>query len=119
MSLTASEFVTALTAEVPETTATLGRHLADQRSELLLHLLAEDLRLLALDWFGAGQTDALSRLLSVMERGLRDGDENVENAVAVSFVEDLGWWEPEMQPFIQVLPGGMLAEVERQRSHSE
>jgi hypothetical protein len=119
MSLTASEFVTALTAKVPEATTTLSEHLAEQEGELLLHLLAGDLRLLALDWFRAGRTDALGRLLSVMERGLRDGDEYVENAVAVSFVEDLGWWEPGMQPFIKVLPGALVAEVERLRSRSE
>lgn len=119
MPLTVSEFVTALTAEVPETAATLSGHLADQDGELLLHLLTGDLRLLALDWFRAGRIDALGRLLSVLERGLRDGDEYVQNAVAVSFVEDLGWWQSELQPFIEVLPEGLLAEVERQRSHSE
>lgn len=119
MSLTASEFVTALTAEVPEAQTTLVEHLADHEGEVLMHLLAGDLRLLALGWFRVGRTAALRRLLSVLERGLREGDEYVENAVAVSFVEDLGWWEPEMQPFIEVLPEGLLAEVARQRSHVE
>jgi hypothetical protein len=37
----------------------------------------------------------------------------------VCFVEDLGWWDPAMQPFIEVLPEGLLAEVERQRSNSD
>lgn len=118
MSLTASDFIAALTAEVPEAAATLREHLAEQYGDPLLHLLAGDLRLLALDWFRAGRTDALSRLLTLMERSLRDGDEHVENAVAVSFIEDLGWWEPQMQPFIEALPEGLLAEVERQRSQS-
>ncbi|WP_300389881.1 hypothetical protein [uncultured Nocardioides sp.] len=119
MSLTASQFVSALTAQAPETVTTLSEHLADQEGELLLHLLVGDLQILALDCFRTGRTDTLSRLLSVLERGLRDGDEYVENAVAVSFVEDLGWWDPAMQPFIEVLPEGLLAEVERQQSRSD
>ena len=117
MSLTASEFVGSLTAQVPETAVTINEHLADQGGELLLHLLMGDLRLLAIEWFRTGQTDALERLFSVLEQGLGRGDEYVANAVAVSFVEDLGWWEPETQPLVDALPAGLLAEVERQRSN--
>jgi hypothetical protein len=116
MSLATSKFVTVLAAEVPEATDTINAHLADQEGALLLHQLTGDLRLLAIDWFRTGRSDALGRLLSVLERGLREGDEYVGNALAVSFVEDLGWWEPEMEPFIATLPAGLLAEVERQRS---
>lgn len=119
MSLTTSEFVTTLAAEVPETTDTINAHLADQEGELLPHLLMGDMRRLAIDWFRTGRSDALERLLAVLERGLREGDEHVKNAVVVSFVEDLGWWEPEMQPLIETLPAGLLAEVEMQRGHSQ
>ena len=117
MSLTASEFVVSLTAQVPETAVTINQHLADQGGELLLHLLMGDLRLLAIDWFRTGQAEALERLLSVLEQGLVRGDEYVTNAVAVSFVGDSGWWEPETQPLVNALPAGLLAEVERQRSN--
>ena len=82
----------------------------------MLHLLMSDLRLLAIDWFRTGQAETLKRLLSVLEQGLVRGDEYVANAVAVSFVEDLGWWKPETQPLVDALPAGLLAEVERQRS---
>lgn len=116
MPLTASEFVASLSAQVPETAATINEHLADN-GELLLHVLVGDLRLLAIDWFRTDQTDALRRLLSDLEQGVGHGDERVENAIAVSFVEDMGWWEPEMQPFMESLPEGLLAEVERQRSN--
>ncbi len=119
MSLTASEFVIALAAHVPESTVTITEHLADQDGELLLHLLMGDLRLLAIDWFRTGQTDSLERLLTVLEQGVGQGDEYVANAVAVSFVEDLGWWEPEMQPFMDALPAGLLAQVKRQRSNGQ
>ena len=112
MSLTASEFVTSLRADVPETNDTINDHLADQEGELLLHVLTADLRRLAIDWFRTGRIDATERLLSVLDRGFREGDEYVQNAVAVSFVEDLGWWEPEMQPRIETLPGALAHEIE-------
>lgn len=119
MPLTSSEFVTALTAEVPETSGTVCEHFADQEGELLLHLLTADLRRLAIDWFRTGRTDAMERLLSLLERALREGDANVKNAIAVSFVEDLGWWEPEMQPFIATLPGEIANEIERLRRSND
>lgn len=115
MPLAASEFVALLVAEVPETTGMLNEHLADQEGELLLHLFVGDLRLLSIDWFRTGQTAAVVRILSALERGLREGDEYVENAVGVSFVEDLGWWEPDMQPFIENLPGELAKEIETLR----
>ncbi|KRB75113.1 hypothetical protein ASE01_17290 [Nocardioides sp. Root190] len=105
MALTAPEFVSRLSSRVPESSATLREHLDEQEGELLLHLLVGDLRRLALAWFGEGKTDALARLLDEVDTALREGDEYVENAVAVSFVEDLGFWEAEMQPFIEILPG--------------
>jgi hypothetical protein len=74
-----------------------------------------DLRRLALNWFGQGRSEELDRLLGVLETALREGDEMVSNAIAVSFVEDLGWWEPDVQPFIASLPGELANEVRRQQ----
>jgi hypothetical protein len=54
-------------------------------------------------------------LLVVMDKGLREGDEDVENAVAVSFVENTGCWDPAMLPFIATWPEDLKAEAERQR----
>lgn len=116
MALAAAEFVSRLTSRVPESSTTLREHLAEQEGELLLHLLVADLRRLALAWFEEGNTEALARLLDVLDTALREGDEYVENAIAVSFVEDLGWWEPDMQPFITTLPGELANEVERLRN---
>lgn len=47
--------------------------------------------------------------------GLTDGNERVENAVAVSFVEDTGWWDDAMAPFIAAWPEPLRAEARRQR----
>lgn len=115
MPLTPSEFLTALTSQVPETAGTLREHLEDQEGELLLHLLTADLRRLAITWFEEGQTECLDRLLGVVDTALREGDGEVQNAMAVSFVEDTGWWDPEMAPFVAVWPEGLRAEAQHQR----
>ncbi len=94
----------------------VDEHLRDQDGELLLHLLVADLRRFAIATFESGDEDLSHRLLSAMDIGFREGDEEVENAIAVSFVEDTGWWDPAMQPFIASWPNGLQAEVTRQRS---
>jgi hypothetical protein len=99
-------------ARVPEVETTVRQHTDDH--ELLLHLLVADLRRLAIQWWGEGRNEPLERLLRVVEVGLREGDEQVENAVAVSFVEDTGWWDESMQPFIAQWPTGLADEIERQ-----
>jgi hypothetical protein len=47
---------------------------------------------------------------------LQEGDERVENAVAVSFVEDTGWWESDMVAFVASWPTPLRAEADRQRA---
>jgi hypothetical protein len=117
MPLTRLDFVTLVTSRVPEADATVTAHLQDS-GELLLHLLVADLRRLAVQWFDARKNEPLRRLLNVIEAGLREGDEDVENAVAVSFVEDTGWWDESMQPFIAIWPAGLTRELDRQRRAS-
>jgi hypothetical protein len=92
----------------------MREHLEDNEG-VLLHLLSADLRRYAIKAFDTGRTDVLQRLLGVLDRALVDGDEYVNNAVAVSFVEDTGWWEPAMQPFIESWPLSLQAEARRQR----
>lgn len=95
----------------------MTEHLEDYGNELLLHLLVADLRRLAVEWFGDGRNEPLGRLLEVLETGLREGDGDVKNPVVVSFVEDTGWWDESMQPFISLWPTGLADELERQRKH--
>jgi hypothetical protein len=108
---------TAMVAGVDrEAQQVVQEHLEDNDGELLLHLLVADLLRLAHTWFELGMTDALTRLLAVVGAGLTDGDEGVENAVAVSFVEDSGWWDQASQAFIAAWPAALQAEVARQRT---
>lgn len=112
--MTAYDFLSALTSKVPDTQHLVTEHMKDN-DELLLHLLVADLRRYAIEEFDSGRRDELGRLLSVIECALRDGREDVTNAMAVSFVEDTGWWDPGMQPFIDAWPSELRAEVDRQR----
>ena len=94
----------------------MREHLETYDGELLLHVLIADLRRLAVAWFDEGSTDPMQRLLAVLDAGLAEGDERVENAVAVSFVEDAAWWDQPSQAFIATWPAGLAHEVERQRN---
>lgn len=115
VTVTKSDFVAEVIAAVPETQPLLAERLRDQFGELLLHQFVADLRRFAIASFEQGESERMHALLAVMDKALREGDEDVENAVAVSFVEDTGWWEPAMRPFIATWPAGLKAEAERQR----
>lgn len=114
--MTEADFVRSLVDEAPEIRDLIDVHLRDQSGELLLHLLVADVRRVAVDAFQRGDGDLLRRLLDLLDRALREGDELVENAVAVSFVEDTGWWEPAMRPFIDAWPAALRAEALHQQS---
>jgi hypothetical protein len=70
----------------------------------------------AIATFEHGDVELLRSLLAVIDAGLREGDEYVENAVSVSFVENVGWWEPEIQPFLATWPPALQAEADRQKN---
>jgi hypothetical protein len=108
-------FVAEVLHEVPEVQAVVREHLEDNDGEPLLHLLIADLRRYALQAFDAKESDVLGRLLGAVDRAMRDGDDSVENAIGVSFVEDTGWWDDATKPFIAVWPEGLRAEAARQR----
>ena len=65
-----------------------------------------------------GDFDSLQRLLTVLDRGLTQSDDYVSDAIAVCFVEDTGWWDSEMAPFMSTWPAGLVAEAEHQRRMS-
>lgn len=114
LALTATDLRDTLAREVPEIQPVVDEHLEDNDG-LLLHLLTADLRRYAIQSFDSGQGDVLDRLLAVVDVALRDETDDVQNAMAVSFVEDTGCWDPAMQPFVAVWPSSLRAEAERQR----
>lgn len=115
MAMTSADFVDALGTDVPECQPVVAEHLEDNDG-LLLHLLTADLQRFAVQSFEGGQRDVLKRLLALVARALQHGDDDVQNAMAVSFVEGTGWWDSATQPFIATWPAGLRAEVNRQRN---
>jgi len=109
-----SEFATDIIQTLPETQRIVDEHIQFYE-ELLLHVLVADLLRYAIALFEGGDTENLHCLLAVMDRAMREGDPDVENAVAVSFVENTGWWDCATQPFIATWPAALRSGVERQR----
>lgn len=114
MSVSSQALLAELSSTVPESQELVAEHV-EYHQELLLHLLIADLRRMALTMFERGELDPLRRLLAVLDRSLIEGDDSVRNAVAVCFVEDTGWWDPEMSAFMTTWPGALTAEANRQR----
>lgn len=115
MSIAPDDFVARLVERCPEVRPIVDEHFADN-GELLLHPLVADVRRFAIDRFDAHDEAVVERCLSVLSDGLQEGDERVQNAVAVSFVEDTGWWDSDMAAFIVSWPAPLKAEAERQRA---
>lgn len=112
--MTPDDFVEQLKRDVPEVQPLILEHL-DDNDEILLHLLTADLRRHAMEAFDAGRSPELFRLLAVLNAALIEGADDVQNAIAVSFVEDTGWWDPAMQPFIESWPPDLRREADRQQ----
>ncbi len=96
MTKTADLFVEDLVRDCPECVPIIEEHLRDFDGEVLLHLVVADVLRLAIAMFERHNTEGLGRCLSAVAAGLTDGDEYVQNAVAVSFIEDTPWWDEQM-----------------------
>ena len=106
------DFVGELAVAVPESGDVVAEHLADN-DELLLHLLMGDLLRMTVSTYAAGEVAVTDRLLAFVDGCLRDGDEYVVNAVAVSFVEDFGAHPGESDALLERWPPALRAELGR------
>lgn len=112
---TNDNFVERLVAAVPEMQDVVSEHLSDNYEELLLHLLVADLRRAATSAWGADDFELCARLLEFMSSAFETADDDVDNAIAVSFVEHIGAWPEETPDFIASWPEPLLVELDRQR----
>jgi hypothetical protein len=92
-----------LAAAAPALADLLAEHRADQGGELLPHLYMADVT----RWLAAGVESRL--VLAVLERHLAEGDEDVQNVIALSFLENLG---PEHVSIRAALGPGLRAELD-------
>ncbi|RFA12254.1 hypothetical protein B7R22_16635 [Subtercola boreus] len=108
---TKANFVDQLVEAVPESESTVVEHL-DYFDELLLHLLMADLLRFATASFANGRTDISDRLLRFVDASLTGGDEYIQNAVKVSFVEHFSAWPGETPEFLDTWPLALRSALE-------
>jgi hypothetical protein len=101
----------------PSFAAQVEQHYADN-GELLCHILIADLGRLVAGYF-TGKTNivvgppteaGLRAILAVLDAGLIDADDDVQNAIAVSFVEHI-WIQPYFAELEPMLGPNLSAEV--------
>jgi hypothetical protein len=112
--MTTSDAIEALRVAVPEFDAPIDEHVAGF-DEMLPHVLFGDLARFVLAAHESRDTDVEQRSLAFLDRALREGDDEVQNLVAVSFVENVGPHDREQRDFIRTWPKALRAEAERQR----
>lgn len=105
-------FLEELTTAVRESGDVLAEHLADNDG-LLLHLLMSNLLRLTVHTYAAGDVAVTDRLLAFIDWCLREGDDCVVNAFAVSFVEDFGAYLSESDALLERWPPALRAELGR------
>lgn len=114
VSLTKEDFVAHLVATCPEVQSIVVEHRDEFNDEVLLHLVIADVLRFAIAAFEAGDREVLKRCLDAVAAGMSGGDDYVQNAVGVSFVEDTPLWDPAMESFIAMWPPALQVEAERQ-----
>ena len=102
-----------LVSELPEFESTI-REQVQTYDDLLPHVLFGDFTRFVIAAWRSGDTELLGRCLDFLERALLEGDEKVRNLVEVSFIENVGVWDPTMVPFVETWPNALRAQAERQ-----
>lgn len=113
-SLAYSEVANALRVALPEFGAAIDEHIA-AFDEVFPHLLFGEMTRFVLDARERGEDDLVQRALVFLDDALRDGDDMVENLVEVSFVENVGPWDPDQAQFIASWPDALRLRAEQQR----
>lgn len=100
--MTSRDFTEKLVSEIPELVPLLEEHKLDN-DELLPHVLFGDLTRYVSSLHkdsveGNRRADeTLKRVLSALEAGMASGIKEVEELIAVSFLENLDWDDPNFQ----------------------
>lgn len=99
---------------IPEIRALVAEHREAQDGEVLLHVLLGDVARFCVSAYASQDTEGLAPCLELLDVALQEGEASVENAICVSFVENVGPWLAEMRPFIETWPPWLRDEAERQ-----
>ena len=100
---------------VPEFLATYEEHVRDY-DEVLTQLLFGDLTRFILDAYERGDDDLVDRALAVLDRLMAEGDDDTQNVVAVSFIEDIEYGDSRADAtFVAQWGPDLREERERQK----
>jgi hypothetical protein len=99
---------------VPEFGSSIDEHI-DDFDEVLPHILFGDFTRFVLAAHERGDREVEQRCLEFLDLALRDGDEMVQNLVSVSFIENVGPWDPDHADFIASWPQALRVDAEFQR----
>ncbi len=114
MGLGTEEAVAHILDAAPEFSAAYEEHLTVYEA-LLFHLFMAELAEFTAQAQRASDEDLVDRLLAAVERVFVDGDSEVDNAVALSFVEYLAAErKPEDRDVIARFPRALAKELRRQ-----
>jgi len=108
------DIVDLLRKEIPEFALTIEDHISFY-GEVLAHPLFGDLTRFIEQALSEGNIELVSRCLSLLEQVLIVGDDQSKNLVAVSFVENVGPWDPPKTEFIKRWPPALREEAKRQK----
>lgn len=115
--MSTSDFTDAVIAHVPAARPLVEDNWYDEDDELLLHPFMYELFVLAKSAYAEGDQTTAACILGIVDDGLAFGDEHVQNAVALSFVEHYGAEPDETKEFLSTWPRGLRDELaEQQRS---
>ncbi len=103
-----ADFLPRLADDVPVLEPLVREHLEDNEGELLPHLLLSDVRQWCVEHVSTDRA-TVQQVVDGLEAALASGDDAVENAVAVSFVEDLMADGAPGQTVLALLPPRMAA----------
>ncbi|MEV0228694.1 hypothetical protein [Nonomuraea sp. NPDC050786] len=99
-----------LVSEIPEFRSVLREHVIDNH-EVLPHVLFGDLTRFVLHAHQQGREQLVGRCLTFLAVAMKSADVRLRELVAVSFVENVGPWDPAMVDFIASWPEALRNEV--------
>jgi hypothetical protein len=100
-------------AAVPALRDRLQEHIQDN-GEILQHVFFGcELVPFVLAAWSAGSTEVVGRCLKILEAAMTCTDDRTCGLVAVSFVEQVGPWEPDVKPFVATWPPALAREALR------
>jgi hypothetical protein len=103
VAMTVDALLGELRTDVPELVPVIDEHISTH-DQVLPHVLLGDVTWFVVEAHADGTTGVEDRCLRVLDRALREGDEEVVNVVEASFIENVGPWDKSVRRWIDSWP---------------